>query len=109
MGGYSDWTRLQSQILPQEPKTPSRPETIEKQEKSSRKPGKLSYNLQRELDALPAKIESLESRQETLTTTISDPSFYDGDQVKIQQTLDDLKEVAAELESLYDRWGELES
>ena len=88
---------------------PAKPEPPEKQEKPSRKPGKLSYNLQRELDALPGKIETLESRQEALTKTISDPSFYEGDQAKIQQTLDELKAVAAELEALYDRWGELES
>ena len=107
VGGYSDWQRQVETGPSSAPKPDSKPASREKTPQT--RPVKLSYNLQRELDGLPEKIETLESRQEKLTADISDPAFYGGDADTVQRTLDELKTVADELEQLYDRWGELES
>jgi ATP-binding cassette subfamily F protein uup len=37
---------------------------------------KLSFKEQRELDALPARIDALEEEERTLNTTFGDPGFY---------------------------------
>ncbi|HBN58879.1 MAG TPA: hypothetical protein DD442_01120, partial [Halomonas sp.] len=42
----------------------------------AKKAVKLSYKLQRELDALPAEIERLESEVASLEQAVGDPAFY---------------------------------
>ena len=73
------------------------------------KPKKLSYKDQRELDALPARIESLENEQSELQAITSDPGFYRQDPETISTTLARLEKVAGELEACYTRWEELEA
>jgi ATP-binding cassette subfamily F protein uup len=70
---------------------------------------KLSYNDQRELQQLPALIEQAESKQQLLEAQIAEPDFYQGEHQAVQQVLRELGELQAGLESLYERWAELES
>jgi len=78
-------------------------------ENATRSAGKLSYNEQRELKGLPAKIEKLEAEIASLTETMADPSFYQeaGDQVA--ETSAKLRQTETELTAAYERWEELES
>ncbi len=90
-GGYSDWearggqlTPLSVTIAPQENQAtaPSESEQGQAAKNSSVTPSppkkaKLSYKEQRELDALPDKIERLESEHAALLASISEPGFYD--------------------------------
>ena len=64
---------------------------------------------QRELDALPGRIEELEESKSTLEARIADPGFYRQEQDMINPVLAELTEVAQELETAYTRWGELDS
>ncbi len=73
-----------------------------------KKAKKRSYKVQRELDALPARIEALEAEQADLQTTINDPAFYQGDPAEIERTLARVTELERELEAVLDRWMELE-
>ena len=73
-----------------------------------RKPNKLSYKDQRELDRLPAEIESIEATVAELQQTIADPNFYAGDRQAIQSTLKQLADAETALERHMDRWSELE-
>ncbi|MFI9651791.1 ATP-binding cassette domain-containing protein [Guyparkeria halopsychrophila] len=73
-----------------------------------KKAKKRSYKVQRELDALPARIEALESEQAELQTTINDPGFYQRDPTEIERTLARVTELESELETVLNRWMELE-
>jgi ATP-binding cassette subfamily F protein uup len=70
---------------------------------------KLSYKLQRELDSMPGVIEKLEQRQQALEASIAQPDFYQQDRAKVQQTMDELAAVQAEMEATFERWEELEN
>ena len=69
---------------------------------------KLSYKAQRELDALPGRIDELEQRQQALEHTMSEPEFYQQDHSRIKDVSDQLEAVQAELEAAFERWAELE-
>ncbi|HNP63309.1 MAG TPA: ATP-binding cassette domain-containing protein [Woeseiaceae bacterium] len=110
VGGYSDWLRQGHQLAetdsPEMAEEKRRTASLRRKGKTRRK---LSYNEQRELDRLPADIEALESRIKTLHTDIADPGFYAQDKEQVQQGLQQLKELEAALESMVQRWGELET
>ena len=69
---------------------------------------KLSFNEQREFDALPARIEALESEQRSLTTEMEAPDFYKSGAERIKAVMARLEVVGGELEALLARWLELD-
>lgn len=76
--------------------------------KSKAAPKKLSYKLQRELDQLPDQIAEAEDARDALAQQTHAADFYSGDQDRVQQVLAALAEAEAKLESLEERWLELE-
>jgi ABC transport system ATP-binding/permease protein len=70
---------------------------------------KRSYKEQRELDALPAAIQALETEQARLETTLSDPQFFRRSPAQARASTERLKRLAEELEAAYARWEALES
>jgi ABC transport system ATP-binding/permease protein len=113
-GSFSDWEARGGKLVevrhegakpspaPASTTAPAQPSAAAPKKK------KLSYKDQRELDALPKRIEALEQRQSELETRTSEPDFYQGDQQQMQQVLDALGEVQSELDAALDRWAELE-
>ncbi len=69
---------------------------------------KLSYNLQRELDTLPAAIEALEEQISALEAETGSAEFYLQSQDKVQAALAKLTELNQQLEEKMERWAELE-
>lgn len=69
---------------------------------------KLSYKLQRELDGLPDRIQALENTISTLQDQTSAPEFYRQDSAAVQVVLQQLQQQEQALETLYERWAELE-
>lgn len=111
VGGYDDWLRQrESELASALPEKPSCP----KEEKPRRqtqepRPRKLSFKEQKELEALPERIEALEAEQQQLYQAMGDPAFY-------QRSSDEIVEAKARLESLerelgeaYERWEALEA
>jgi ABC transport system ATP-binding/permease protein len=72
-------------------------------------PRKLSFKEQRELEALPARIEALETEERALNAMFGDSGFYAKAAETIRRTLARLEEVRAELAAVYARWDELDS
>jgi ATP-binding cassette subfamily F protein uup len=108
VGGYDDWVR-QREVDPF-CETPLKNESGDKpQTDRSKKPAKLGYKDQRELEMLPAKIETLEARVEQLTDEMSKAGFFQQDKDIIVTTQQQLESANAELEYCYRRWEELES
>jgi len=110
VGGYSDWQARKAQSESAATvRVTSKPEpaSAAKAERAAG-PRKLSYKDQRELDALPGRIEELEARQSDLQARIAEPAFYKQEGDAIAVTLGELERVNQELEAAYERWAELE-
>lgn len=106
VGGYDDWLRQR------DPVSPVRKESVKKQEKSRSKrerPRTLTFNEQRELETLPAKIESLEAERDVIYERLSDPDFYRQDGNSIPQIKARIAELEREITGGYERWELLES
>jgi ATP-binding cassette subfamily F protein uup len=106
-GGYSDWLARDGELAVID--TPI-VETADnaKVERTKSLSRKLSYKLQRELDALPNEIEQLEARVGAQRDTVSDPAFYQRPHADVQEQLDALRELEEQLERNVERWAELE-
>jgi len=70
---------------------------------------KLSYKDQRELDALPGRIEALEAEQRNLNARIASPDFYKAPRADIEAALARVDPLQQELAVAYARWHTLES
>jgi ATP-binding cassette subfamily F protein uup len=106
VGGYEDWLR---QRAPPEPPRPARPAPPRPEPKPRPEGQKLSYKEQRELAELPKRIEALEAEEASLTETMADPRFFQGDKETITGAQQRLAAVQAELEAAFDRWEALEA
>jgi len=69
---------------------------------------KLSYKEARELEALPAHIEALETEQARLRHESESPEFYKERTDHIAAVLARIEQIATELETALARWMELE-
>jgi len=69
---------------------------------------KLSYKLQRELDALPAELEALEAELEGLQQVAAAATFYQQEPAKVNLHLEKMSDLQAHLNDRYQRWEELE-
>ena len=110
VGGYTDWLRQGHQLAVTDRPQVSEAKASETAERrKNRKKTKLGYKDQRELDQLPADIESLEANIAALQETIVAADFYSQDNEFVQRTLQELCEAESSLEQSVERWGELET
>ncbi|MGZ5251860.1 MAG: ATP-binding cassette domain-containing protein [Caldimonas sp.] len=111
-GGYEDWktqreraralaaqgTERRAAPPPKAPPVAAGP---------SLKPKKLSYKEQRELDALPARIEALEIEQKELAALLGSADFYAGDPVRVESAQMRVAQIDDELLEALERWEAL--
>ena len=115
VGGYSDWEARGGSLSEAQPfsapaaNSPPKPAAASTEERQAGRKHKLSYKEQRELNSLPAQIESLEKQQSELEQTLAAPDFYQSPQEEIQRVTRQLADVHAQLEKVFERWDELES
>ena len=103
-GGYADWLTQHAERAPLPTAVARKPRHA--QDKRNR-PGKLSFNQQRQLDALPSRIEGMEKAQAALEAEIAANGFYRQEKHKIVKVLEDFDRLSRELEESYQRWEEL--
>jgi ATP-binding cassette subfamily F protein uup len=104
-GGYDDWVRLR---VPAIAATPPPVAKAEPDRAVRERPRKLSYKEQRELESLPALIETLETEQTQLQQKFAEPGFYQQSGVEIAKVTNRLESVHEELQTAYARWELLE-
>ena len=110
VGGYSDWLRHGHGLaVRDDPIEKERRRQAAAERRSARKPTKLSYKDQRELDALPSEIEQIEAGIEALQQAIAAPGFYEQEAGLVQEKLQELSEKENFLEQRIERWSELET
>jgi ATP-binding cassette subfamily F protein uup len=69
---------------------------------------KLTFNEQRELDGLPARIEALDAELARLTTELHAPDFYTRGTAAIAEVMQRVDAIPLELDAAYARWDALE-
>ena len=113
VGGYHDAQQQRAAYKQQKSAQGNKPvaaaKPAEKADGAKRGGGKLSYNLARELEQLPHKLESLEARIGELQAKMSHPDFFSQPHDQTQPVLDALAQTEQELETAFARWEELEA
>jgi len=121
-GGYSDWEARGGQLIPlTQPTEPKQTQAVPSASSGPRQPAenstvtpkppkktKLSYQEQRELDALPDKIEQLESEHAALLASISEPGFYDQAPDTVAQVMTAISATESALDEALERLIALE-
>lgn len=129
VGGYNDWLRQrlspagENKILSVQARG-AKVDTNQSQHSNSDSSGtaavvstennttvkkkKLSYKEQRELDALPDLLETLEQRIDELNTALQQPEVF-SEPIKAKELSDELSAAQQQLDDALARWAELES
>ncbi len=101
-GGYDDW-------LIQRPAAVK--EIKEKKTRPEKKPSdkiKMTFKEKRELESIPELIAEKEKKKEELVAIISDPEFFKKNAHKSVEINREIEALNSKLESLFERWMELE-
>ena len=111
VGGYQDWLRQRSMPPSRTSKKNATGYSVKAQKphRDNRGRDSLTYAQTLELRELPARIETLEARQQALHERMSDPAFYRQEATEISATQRELEEVETELENAFHRWELLEA
>ncbi|MEM1230055.1 MAG: ATP-binding cassette domain-containing protein [Pseudomonadota bacterium] len=107
VGGYEDLLRQQRLRSTPAPAAPAGEDASPRRKREGAKRTRLGYLEQRELKALPGRIEQLEAEQAQLQTQVSDPGFYQQEAAAISAGLAKLEETTHTLEAAYERWEAL--
>ncbi|MFN7271103.1 MAG: ATP-binding cassette domain-containing protein [Gammaproteobacteria bacterium] len=115
VGGWSDWRAWRdardaraTERSASSARIPSAPSSTGAEAAATQR-RRLSYKEQREFDSLPARIEELEAAKSALDVQVADPSFYAQDRDTVREALARVPQLAAEIDSAYARWAELEA
>jgi ATP-binding cassette subfamily F protein uup len=106
VGGYDDWLRQRSAQTDTPAAEPAKKE--KKPKPKPARPKKHSYKEQKELDALPGRIEELETKLAALHEQMTRPAFYKQNPADIAKASADVSEMENELAKAYARWEQLE-
>ena len=103
VGGYSDW----QQAL-QAPSAAKRRPAVSAAVPRKPRPRGLTYTEQRELEGLPASIETLESEQSALHARLEDTRLFQKEPEVFRSIMERLTALDKERDAAYARWDELE-
>ena len=114
IGGYQDYLlqRPDEKVVDQKAdvkKAQAKAEAEKLAAEAAPKKVKLSYKDQRELEQLPAEIESLETEQSELSEKLADGSWFLKDADAATQASQRLAEIEEVLLEKLERWDELEN
>lgn len=102
VGGYDEWAASRVVEAP-------KPKPVKKPAPVKEKPRFISQKEQRELDALPAKIEALEAKQAEMVEAMSQPDYFKKSGQTAEEAQQEQESLQAELEACYERWEALEA
>ncbi len=107
VGGYDDWLRQRGEPAA-DTETNGKKPSKEKTPPLKDGPKKRTYKEQKELDALPGRIEQLETALAALHEQMAQPAFYKQDPAAIAKASADLRQMENERAVAYARWEQLE-
>jgi ATP-binding cassette subfamily F protein uup len=114
VGGYQDWLRQRGTAPANNaaPAVKNLSVSVQMQpdpKTAAKKPTKLSYKEQRELDELPAKLAALEAEQAAVVAKLNDPALYQRSPDELRKVTDRAAELDFLLTDLIIRWDALEA
>jgi len=108
VGGYDDWIRQRKNDAPVAPQAPKPQPKSEKSKPSIDAPRRLTYQEKKELQSIPAWIESLENEQKQLHDAMASPDYYKNPPQQITRHAERLEQLELDLADAYARWQFLE-
>jgi ATP-binding cassette subfamily F protein uup len=107
-GGYEDWRRQRerARVAVAAP-TPAPSPRGAAASPAAMPRTKLGYKEQRELDALPARIEALEAEQRAIDDRLADPAFFVAEPQRAAELSARHAQIEDELMACLERWEEL--
>ena len=108
LGGYTRAISQYQQLGQKAEVVETKPTPESNKIKKSGKPRKMTYGQRLELEAMPAKIETMEAGIVAEQSKMAEPSFYQQEAEAIKAQQQKLADLTHELETMYDRWNELE-
>lgn len=109
VGGYDDWLRQRSLSSPGGTEKAKKKEKPEKSRPQQERLRTLTFREKKEIETLPALIESMEAERAGLYETLADPDFYRQDGSRIPAVKARITELDKEIPAAYERWDLLES
>jgi ATP-binding cassette subfamily F protein uup len=106
VGGYDDWLRQRENVPPINIGKTEKPA---KQRLKQERPRTLTFKEKKEIETLPALIESLEAERSRIYETLADPDFYRQDGSRIPAAKARIEELDKEITEAYERWVLLEA
>lgn len=117
VGGYQDWLRQGGSVKllgvgdakdGKESKPEAAPAAAPMPAEPVPTKKKLSYKVQRELEALPGKIDAMEKSIAALQEEMAQPTFYQQTAERTGEAIAKLETMQQQLDELLERWAELE-
>jgi len=109
VGGYDDWLRQRSLSSPGGTEKAKKKEKPGKSRPQQERLRTQTFREKKEITALPALIESMETERAGLYETLADPDFYRQDGNRIPAVKARMAELDKEISAAYERWELLES
>ena len=111
VGGYSDWVRQRPApaALTNENGPSPQPSPAKAGEGARKSPTKLSYKEARELEQLPAQIETLEAEQRALTEAMGSSEYHKRGGEQMRKDAARATDIERLLETAFGRWAELDA
>jgi len=112
VGGYDDWLRQRKPLLQaRTAQSAKQGKTIEAEKPRTRmeRQRTLSFREKKELEALPGRIETLETERDSLYESLADPDFYRQDGNKIPAARARIDELEKAIAAAYEQWDLLET
>src|SRR5690606_9726420 len=109
VGGYDDWLRQRPVPAPAPIDTPAAPAAPAARRSRAADRQRLSYKEKRELEELPARIDTIEAEIRSIEGRLADPAFYREPGDVVSSTVARLESLQGDLQAAYERWDELET
>jgi len=111
-GGYSDylaWKTRRAEKTASEQQLEKTQRIVATPPKAEKKPTKLSYKEQSELEKLPIEIEAMEDEKAAIEARFCDVDYFTTNAEAFQQDQQRLHELETSLEVSYNRWETIEA
>lgn len=109
VGDYDDWLRFKDQREKTQQASKLQTKKALDSDKTEKKPRKLSFREQKELETLPIEIEKMEEEHQSKVTEMSTADFYKMDASVIREKQTEVEQLSKNIEAAYHRWEELEA
>ena len=106
VGGYDDWLRQRRPEAPAQAEKAAKPK---RQKPRQERPRTLTFKENKELEALPLQLETLEAERDKLFEVLASPEFYQDEGGRVAETKTRLAELEKKIAESYERWEFLEA